>query len=145
MVTKGNKYGFYDSYGNQNLPISFEKITVQGSHGFVVENDNQKGLYSNYGRKITDIEFDVIHPFGDHDFPSMALVEKGGRYGYISMYPDIVIPAKYDSPESILQDYKVSEMERKIKSRPDEFGNRNTKRSRSLDLGFIKITIDSNR
>lgn len=63
------------------------------AQGFIVARDNATGKYGYKanGMWIIKPEFDTAYDFSE----SMALVSKGGWYGYINVSGDLVIPTKY--------------------------------------------------
>lgn len=93
-VLRDGKQGFLDLTGDEIIPCTYDEIGLFRYGRTLARLDNRYGIIDTLGNTILPIEYE------DHTtkgykyvyYDSLALVEKGGRLGYVDLQGNIVIP-----------------------------------------------------
>lgn len=97
-VMRNGKYGFLDRKGREVIPCSYEETGGFRMGRTMVRKGNRYGIIDTTGRYVLPLEYESTTLRGDkymyHD--SLALVEKEGKFGYVDLEGQLVIPFWFD-------------------------------------------------
>lgn len=89
---QGNKRGFYDENGTQILPPLFDTIIIdEKTTHFVAASNGQYRFYNQTGQLLHNTNWDAADTYSG----GLAAVKKEGRWGYINVKGQVVIPIQY--------------------------------------------------
>lgn len=99
IIKNKNKYGMYSLYGNEIIPIQFDKINRLYNQFWIVESNNKKGIYNIYSKKSLPTIFDEIN------FSSKVgvefIVKKENKFGIYNDEFEEIVPVIYDKIETV--------------------------------------------
>ncbi len=98
IVKKKNTYGMYSLYGNEIIPIQFDKIDRFYNQYWVVETNNKKGVYNIYNKKSLPTVFEDI--IFSSKVGAEFIVIKDNKFGIYNDKFDEIVPVIYDKIES---------------------------------------------
>lgn len=93
VIDQEGKKGIINTLGRLVVPAKYDWL--ENYNAYMVcraKRDTVYGLIDNNGAEILPFEYDKIGEFGD----SLALIAKNGKYGYVNVKGEIVIPLKYE-------------------------------------------------
>lgn len=109
VFEQDGKYGYKDAAGNTLVePIYDYAEPYQGGFAEASFDNGGNGVYAYFGMDGAQFDFDEIDAVGN----GIALVKKDGKYGFINIKGDIIIPIVYDdifTYDSELYMYAVKE------------------------------------
>ena len=96
-VQLDGKWGCVNVYGEEVIPVKYEKIDVNQSENprIVAKSDGKWGFVAENGKEITAFEYDDVEEFDN----GRARVQKDLKYGFINKHGTTVIPLLYDDCE----------------------------------------------
>ena len=93
-LAKGeDKWGFIDKTGKEFIALKYNRVCGYKDGMAVVERGEQKYFTLNKAGKETPLSYEKIG-FPGYD---RLMVQQGGKYGYINLKGEEVIPLKYDN------------------------------------------------
>lgn len=86
-------WGFIDRTGKEFVPLKYDRVCGYSDGVAVAERGEQKYFTINKAGKETPLSYEKI------GFPGYGrlLVQQGGKYGFINLKGEVVIPLKYDN------------------------------------------------
>lgn len=93
-VSRNGKQGFLDTLGREVIPCIYDEIGRFGHGRAMVRIDSRCGIIDTLGRTVLALEYEDRSPKGMKYvyYDSLALVEKGGRLGYVDLEGKVVVP-----------------------------------------------------
>jgi WG containing repeat len=88
-----DKWGFIDKTGKEIIPLKYNRVCGYSDGIAVVERGEKKYFTINKTAKETPLNYEKIG-FPGYD---RLMVQQGGKYGYINLKGEVVIPLKYDN------------------------------------------------
>ncbi len=105
-IKNKNKYGIINIYGDEVLPVKHKDIkffTEDGNYVRVCDKRNRWEIVDLRTREKLNQKYDWIGSMKSR----LAPVSNGGKYAYINIYGDIVIPFIYDYATSFNSGYAL--------------------------------------
>lgn len=97
-VVKADMQGFLDRSGNEVIPCKYDEVSFFRMGRAMVRIDQLYGIIDTNGDIVLPMEYENKVPHGDkyqyHD--SLALVEKGGKLGFVDLDGKLVIPMYFE-------------------------------------------------
>lgn len=108
FVSKAGKWGLLNDYGNEEIEIKYDSISMS-SAGVLVKLNGKWGITNDDGELATPIKYDDIER---HGFPRVSktrllAVIVNGKYGCLNPELKEVIPIIYDNMEILAFKYVV--------------------------------------
>jgi len=95
-LSNKSKYGLYDKKGESLIPCMLDDYSFVFKDKVLLVKDGKKGLYSISDRVVIMPEYDDIAIEDDPDVTySWIMVQKNGKWGWISRNGEVKIPCKF--------------------------------------------------
>lgn len=102
QLTKDNKMGLANSFGNRIVPCQYDQISMVDNKYYVTRG-NKQGVFNYYGNTIIPCKYTAIEFKSNHYY-----VTDGNLHGVYNYYGNTVIPCKYDQIEFSNNHYYVT-------------------------------------
>lgn len=94
IVKKKKKYGMYSLYGNEIIPVQYDKINSFFNQYWIVESNNKKGIFNIQSKKKLPVLYDEI--IFSQKVGSEFIVKKENKFGLFDDQFKEVAPIIYD-------------------------------------------------